>query len=110
MPLRTKWMPFKLTNIRALPLGQSGVYEIGKARGNVVLYIGKSASCIRARILRHKEEAKYAECTHFRKSQTHPDDARITEGKLLEAYRRKFGKLPPLNKNRSPKNELDDLY
>ena len=109
MPLRTKWIPFKLPEIRALQLSASGVYEIGKAEGDAVRYIGKSASCIRSRILTHKGETKFRGCTHFRTSKTHPEDARITEGKLLDAYERKNGKLPPLNKNKSPKDELDDL-
>jgi hypothetical protein len=109
MLLRTKWIPFKLPEIRALHLSVSGVYEIGKAEDDTVRYIGKSASCIRSRILTHKGEARFRGCTHFRTSKTHPEDARITEGKLLEAYKRKNGKYPPLNKNRSPKDELDDL-
>lgn len=109
MPLRTKWIPFRMKDIKALPLDQSGVYEIGKAEGDIVRYIGKSASCIRSRILTHKGESKFRGCTHFRTSKTHPDDARITEGRLLETYKRKNSKYPPLNKNRSPRDELDDL-
>ena len=42
MPIKTKWMPFKIPIIEALSIRESGVYEIGKARGNKVLYIGKS--------------------------------------------------------------------
>ena len=109
MPLRTKWIPFTLPEIRALKPSVSGVYEIGKAEGDTVRYIGKSASCIRSRILTHKGETRFRGCTHFRTSKTHPEDARITEGRLLNAYKRKNGKLPPLNKNKSPKDELDDL-
>jgi hypothetical protein len=109
MPLRTKWIPFRLMEIRALPINRAGVYEIGKAESDIVRYIGKSASCIRSRIMTHKGEAKFRGCTHFRTSKTHPDDDRITEGRLLESYRRKNDKYPPLNKNRSPKDELDDI-
>jgi hypothetical protein len=109
MPLRTKWIPFRLAEIRALPTNQSGVYEIGKSESDTVRYIGKSASCIRSRILTHKRETKFRGCTHFRTSKTHPEDARITEGRLLEAFKRKNGKYPPLNKIPSPKNELDNI-
>jgi len=109
MPIRNKWIPFKLKYIRALPLNQSGVYEIGKADGDIVLYIGKSASCIRSRVLTHKGETKFKGCTHFRTSKTHSDDARIIEGKLLEAYKRKNSIYPPINKYRSPRDELDDI-
>ena len=109
MPLRTKWLPFRVTEIRALPQNVSGVYEVGKTEGDTVRYVGKSASCIRSRLLTHRGERRFNGCTHFRTSKTHPEDARITEGKLLDAYKRKYGKLPPLNKNKSPKNELDDL-
>jgi hypothetical protein len=109
MPLRTKWIPFRLADIRSLPMRQSGVYEVGRAEGDEVRYIGKSASCIRSRILTHRGESKFRGCTHFRTSKTHPEDARITEGRLLEAYKRKNDKYPPLNKNKSPKDELDDL-
>lgn len=101
MPLKTKWMPFTIETIRVLPLRQSGVYEIGKATGNIVRYIGKSDSCIRSRILTHKGETRFRGCTHFRKSQTHPDDAQLREYRLLETYRRKYGKYPPLNKIKS---------
>jgi hypothetical protein len=87
MPIRGRWIPFRMPEIRALPLNQTGVYEIGKAVGDKVLYIGKSNRCIRSRLLMHKEKTKFRVCTHFRKQQTPPDDARITEGKLLEATR-----------------------
>jgi len=109
MPIRNKWLPFKNSVIQDLPMHISGVYEIGKEEDNIVRYIGKSASCIRSRILTHKGETKFRGCTHFRISKTHPDDARITEGKLLEAYKRKYGIFPPINKNKSPRDELDDI-
>ena len=99
MPLKTKWTPFKMDVIRALPRYQSGVYEVGKAVGDLVLYIGRSESCIRGRLLSHKEKTKFRSCTHFRKSQTLPYDAKYGERKLIEAYERKHGKLPHINQN-----------
>ena len=63
MPIRSKWIPFKLKDIQALPLNQSGVYEIGKSDGDLVLYIGKSETCIRSRLLTHKEKSKFKNCT-----------------------------------------------
>lgn len=102
MPIKAKWIPFKKEIIEALSLSEAGVYEIGKARGNVVLYIGKSDKSIRSRLLTHKKEVPFTICTHFRKRKTHPDDAAKAEEKLLAEYKKKHGKYPKLNKNKPP--------
>lgn len=106
MPIKSKWIPFKKETIKALPLNQSGVYEVGKAEEDIVLYIGKSDTCIRARLLDHKEKTKFQKCTHFRKQKTDPDEAVRVERKLQLAYKKRYGKLPLLNKITSPR----DLY
>jgi len=51
MPIKAKWYPFSKTAIELLPMSESGVYEIGRQMGNVVLYIGKSDTSIRSRLL-----------------------------------------------------------
>jgi len=100
MPIKAKWIPFTHVVVEALSIGEAGVYEIGKARGNIVLYIGKSDASIRDRLRTHKKETKFRGCTHFRKRRTSPDDAKSAEDRLLSAYKKLHGdKLPPLNKN-----------
>lgn len=103
MPIKPKWIPFDKDIIENLALREAGVYEIGKARGNVVLYIGKSDKSIRSRLLQHKEKTAFAECTHFRKRKTLPDDAERAERKLLSEFKNKHGRYPKLNKNKPPK-------
>ena len=105
MPIKAKWIPFKKEIIEALAMKESGVYEIGKMRGDTVLYIGMSDTSIRSRLLTHTGETKFIGCTHFRKRKTRPDDAGIAEGRLLEEYKKNNGKYPPLNKNKSGKGD-----
>lgn len=96
MPIKAEWVAFKLENIRLLPSNLMGVYECGHKRGNKVLYIGKGN--IRARLLAHAKEKEFGIATHFRKRRAdNPDDA---EDRLLSEYKRKYGKLPLLNKNK----------
>jgi len=102
MPIKAKWTPFTKLIIENLSLNESGVYEIGKQKGNIVLYIGKSDTSIRSRLLDHKEKTLFRACTHFRKRRTSPDEATRAEGRLLKAYKTQCGKYPPLNKNKSP--------
>ncbi|MFC2047682.1 hypothetical protein ACFLTK_05390 [Chloroflexota bacterium] len=105
MPIKAKWIPFTKVVIEALSMSETGVYEVGKLRGNVVLYIGKSDTSIRARLLDHKGKTKFKVCTHFRKRRTNPDDASRAEKKLQLEYKKQYGKLPPLNKNISPDDQ-----
>ena len=105
MPIKAKWIPFDKEIIENLALREAGVYEIGKARGNVVLYIGKSDKSIRSRLLNHKEKVLFATCTHFRKRKTHPDDADRAEARLLSEFKKKHGRYPKLNKNKPPKHD-----
>ncbi len=111
MPIKAKWIPFKKEIIEALSLTESGVYEIGKARGDVVLYIGKSDTSIRARLLNHKEKSAFTACTHFRKRKTSPREASKAESRLLVAFEKKYGCLPKLNKSKAPsnRNPLDEI-
>lgn len=102
MPIKAKWVLFKKEIIENLAMKESGVYEIGKARGDVVLYIGKSDTSIRSRLLDHKEKTAFTVCTHFRKRRTDPDDAGKAEDKLITEYEKRYGKRPPLNKYKSP--------
>ena len=110
MPIKAKWYPFKKEYIEILPLTESGVYEIGKARGNVVLYIGKSDKSIRSRLLNHKEKVAFTACTHFRKRKTSPGEAGKAEDRLLSEFKKKYGKYPELNKNKPPKQDWLDKY
>jgi len=102
MPIKAKWIPFNKEIIEALSLSEAGVYEIGKARGNVVLYIGKSDKSIRSRLLNHKEKLAFKDCTHFRKRKTTSDGAAKAEERLLSEYKKSHGKYPKLNKNKPP--------
>ena len=108
MSIKAKWVPFKKEIIENLSLTESGVYEIGRARSNVVLYIGKSDKSIRSRLLNHKEKTAFATCTHFRKRKTSPEDATGAEDRLLSEFKKRYGKYPELNKYKSPKQ--DSLY
>jgi len=96
MPIKAEWAAFKLENIRLLPSNLVGVYECGRKRGNEVLYIGKGK--IRARLLTHIKEKKFDVVTHFRRRKAdNPDDA---EDRLINEYKKRYGKLPLLNKNK----------
>jgi hypothetical protein len=103
MPIKAKWVLFRNEIIEALSTTETGVYEIGRARGDVVLYIGKSDKSIRSRLLNHKQKVTFADCTHFRKRKTTPKDAAKAEHRLLSEYQKKHGKYPLLNKNKPPK-------
>lgn len=105
MPIKAKWVPFEENVIEALALREAGVYEIGKARGNAVLYIGKSDKSIRQRLLEHKGKTAFAECTHFRKRKTQPANAASAETKLLSEYKKRHGRYPKLNKNKPPRED-----
>lgn len=105
MPIKAKWIPFKKEVIEALSLTESGVYEIGKARGNVVLYIGKSDKSLRSRLLNHKEKVAFTACTHFRKRKTSPQEAIRAEDRLLSEFKKTHGRYPELNKIKSPKQD-----
>ena len=103
MPIRNKWLLFKDTVIQDLPMRCSGVYEVGKARGNKVLYIGKSRSSIRSRLLTHKAKIEFQECTHFRMKKTiYPEDADKQEKQLLIQHVKRYGIKPHINKIMAP--------
>lgn len=102
MPIKAKWVPFKKEVIEALSMAETGVYEIGRASGNAVLYIGKSDKSIRSRLLGHKGKVAFTSCTHFRKRKTKPDDAAKAEAKLLSDFKKTHGRYPELNKNKPP--------
>jgi hypothetical protein len=102
MPIKSKWIQFSKHLIEALAIEEPGVYEIGKARGNVVLYIGKSETSIRSRLLYHKRLVAFRECTHFRKRRSTRQAAPRAEEILLSEYRKRHGKYPKLNKNKPP--------
>lgn len=98
MPIKADWIEFKLENIKTLALNESGVYEVGKQKGNMVLYIGKSDTSIRGRLLDHKEKTKFQICTHFRIRRTAPEDAEGAEGRLMDSFCKAHeGKRPKLN-------------
>lgn len=105
MPIKAKWIPFTKEVIEALSMTEKGVYEIGKARGNVVLYIGKSGDSIRSRLLTHKQKVDFTICTHFRKRKTSSQEAVRAEDRLLSEFKKKHGRYPKLNKNKPPKQD-----
>jgi hypothetical protein len=105
VPIKAKWIPFKKEIIEALSLSESGVYEIGKLKGDVILYIGKSDKSIRSRLLEHREKVAFVNCTHFRKRKTSPQEATKAENKLLSDFKKKHGEYPELNKIKSPKQD-----
>lgn len=103
MPIKNRWFPFKKPDIEDLPMRSCGVYEVGKARGNKVLYVGKSVSSIRARLLTHKAKIDFQECTHFRiQRTTYPEDADRLEKQLLTQYIKRYGVRPLINKIMAP--------
>jgi hypothetical protein len=107
MPIKAEWSDFTDSNIKYLSLDDAGVYEIGKKVGNVVLYIGKSNSSIRSRLKLRKKETAFSKCTHFRFRRT--KDADAAEKRLMDAYKKKFGKRPPLNQIDAPGDWRDKL-
>ncbi|MBI4330292.1 MAG: hypothetical protein HY673_03295 [Chloroflexi bacterium] len=109
MPIKAEWIPFTDAVIQdALSLKESGVYEIGKKKGDMVMYIGKSDTSIRQRLLNHKEKTRFSTCTHFRKRKTPSDEAANAEARLLADYRKSHaGKNPPLNTQKPKVNDSD---
>ena len=105
MPIKSKWVQFKKELIEALAIREAGVYEVGRARGNVVLYIGKSSKSIRSRLLDHKEKVAFATCTHFRKRRTSTDAVAKAEARLLLDFKKKHGRYPLLNKIKPPEED-----
>ena len=98
MPIKAEWVECKIENIKSLALKESGVYEVGKKRGNVVLYIGMSDTSVRNRLLDHKEKAKFLPCTHFRIRRTLPRDAENAEKRLMDSFCKSHnGNRPELN-------------
>jgi hypothetical protein len=104
MPIKAKWIEFKQENIELIHPNETGVYECGYARGARVVYIGSGS--IRARLLSHKQKAKFLGVTHFRKRKTSLSEARRAEEKLLSEFKRKHGKLPKFNKGKPSKQDL----
>ena len=109
MPIRNKWQPFKKVFLQELPKGETGVYEVGKAEGDIVSYIGKSDACIRQRLLIHRAESRFNGCTHFRKRITDPNDAQKIEKQLLKQYLKRHNKLPRINKIMSPGDPWESI-
>lgn len=85
---------------------ESGVYELGYKKSDKVVYIGRSASSIRSRLIDHKEKADFVGVTHFRKRRTSPEKVSAAEVKLLQAYKKQYGERPLFNKN----TPSDDPY
>ncbi len=108
MPIKAEWVEFTQTNIKYLGMNDAGVYEVGKKRGDVVLYIGKSTSSIRSRLLTHKAKTNFSSCTHFRFQRTQDADAR--EKRLSDEYKKRFGEKPPLNKSEPPGDTLSSIF
>lgn len=107
MPIKADWIEFTIAHIKVLGLKDAGVYEVGKKQGDVVLYIGKSTSSIRSRLLKHKERIAFKYCTHFRFRRT--EDADAAEKRLSSTYKKSFGKKPPLNKSEPPGDWRDNI-
>lgn len=105
MPIRKRWSSFTLGNIQLVPQ-DSGVYELGDAKGEVV-YIGSSGTgqYIRGRLYFHKKH-KSSSVKSFRFELAgilqFPKDM---ENHYCELFKAKYGRLPKLQK-RMPKGYL----
>jgi hypothetical protein len=97
-------------NVKSLSLTESGVYELGYKKTNEVIYIGKSETSIRARLLDHIEKKKFSGITHFRKRRTSPQEAPRAEKRLLIGFVKKYGKRPKLNKIIPSERDWLDKY
>lgn len=104
MPIRKKWSEFTDEKVLEVAPDRAGVYELGNRLRNVV-YIGSSAS-VRARLYEdylHKntEQARLirGKVRYFRAEATGGvTRAQQRERALQNAYRRKKGRLPELNR------------
>jgi hypothetical protein len=105
MPIKADWLQFDLPTCRYCP-DSSGVYELGYATNGLVVYIGKSNSSVKSRLMKHIERKDFIGVTHFRFRKT--DEARHAEYRLLSEYRKKHGKLPKHNKS-MPSNPDNDF-
>lgn len=105
MPIKAKWYNFNQATIAPeVP----GVYEIGYESNGLVVYIGKSGTSIRTRLVLHTKRKDMGNATHFRFRKT--NDAEVAERKLLLEYKKQYGKYPRFNKNLPPDDSLDSLF
>lgn len=105
MPIRNVWRPFTKGSIKASASEEAGVYEIGDAKGEVV-YIGKSETSIKSRLLKHKEKSRFRLAKQFRFMPVkYPKDPEEIENKLCEAYKKKHKGNLPRYQDRSPKTK-----
>ena len=82
MLINRVWRPFTKSDIKASSSEEAGVYEIGNAKGEVV-YIGKSESSIKSRLLKHKEKSRFRLAKQFRFMPVkYPNDPEEIENKL----------------------------
>ncbi len=105
MPIKADWKLFDLPTCRMCP-EDSGVYELGYATNGIVVYIGKSNSSLKSRLMKHIERKDFTDVTHFRFRKT--EEARRAEYRLLSEYRKRHGKLPKYNKT-MPSNPDNDF-
>lgn len=104
MPIKAEWKPFNLTICRMCP-EKAGVYEIGYAANGMVVYVGKSNSSLKSRLMKHIERKDFIDVTHFRYRLT--EQARHAEYRLLSEYKKKYSKLPKHNKSMPPNPDND---
>lgn len=98
MPIQKRWSKFTKAKISSVP-EEEGVYELGDAKGEVVdIGSGESEQGIKSR-LEDKKNTRPSTVKKFRYKLTAPSqDPKEEERKLGEAFKRKHGKLPRLQK------------
>lgn len=105
MPIKAKWYNF---DHASLAPETSGVYEIGYESNGLVVYIGKSGTSIRSRVVSHTKRKDMGNATHFRFRKT--NNAESAERKLLLEYKKQHGKYPRFNKNLPPDDSLSSIF
>lgn len=112
MPINQKWYSFTDEVVSLIP-EKSGVYELGNAKTDVVVYIGSSESSIRSRLREHRKMKRFMKVSHFRFKRVASEDARNMEAKLVADFKKAHkGKLPRLQ-GRAPvkrKSFLDSIF
>lgn len=98
MPIQKRWSKFTKEKISSVPEAE-GVYELGDTKGEVVdIGSGDGERGIKSR-LENKKNTRPTTVKKFRYKLTSPSqDPKKEERKLGEAFERRHGRLPRLQK------------
>lgn len=105
MPIKARWYSFNDANLAP---AEAGVYEVGYASNGMVVYIGKSGTSIKSRLVLHTKRKDLGDATHFRFRKVR--DAEAAERKLILEYVKKYDRRPRFNKNLPPDNSMASLF